>query len=113
MHVLAVVVVPGVDEHLADAEEVAKSLEAPDASRTLRHDELVGHLIAGDVAGPARPPRLPDEADGEAPFSVYETRDPADPDQPFLLVFCTDRIVTAHDKQSRASTGRILRFSSI
>jgi hypothetical protein len=39
---------------------------------------------------------LADEADGEASFSVYETKDPTDGDQPFLLVFRTVRIVTAN-----------------
>jgi hypothetical protein len=40
--------------------------------------------------------RLADDADGEASFSVYETKDPTDRDQPFLLVFRTVRIVTAN-----------------
>ena len=58
------------------------------------------YLIAGPVAAPALPIRLPDEADREASFSVYKTNNPAAKlDQPFLLVFRTDRIVTAHARK--------------
>jgi hypothetical protein len=61
------------------------------------------HLKAGSVAFTAHPVMLPDKADGEASFSVYKTNNPAKPNQPFLLVFCTDRIVTAHS----LSLGRV------
>ena len=76
------------------------------------------YLIAGFVAASLRSAWLPNEADGEASFSVYKTNNPASLDQPFLLIFRTDRIVTAHapslvGESLRASTGRILGFSSI
>jgi hypothetical protein len=54
------------------------------------------HLKAGSVAFTAHPVMLPDKADGEASFSVYKTNNPAKPDQPFLLIARTGRIVTAH-----------------
>ena len=52
------------------------------------------HLIAGLVASSARPVRLPDEADREASFSVYKTNNPAELDQPFLLIVRTRHVVT-------------------
>ena len=52
------------------------------------------HLIAGRVALPPRPVRLPDEANGEASLSVYKAENPAKLDQPFLLIFRTRHIVT-------------------
>src|SRR5204863_7644221 len=73
------------------------------ASLALHHGELVRDLEAGSIAGSSGPRWLPDKADGEASFPVYEPLDPAQPDQPFLLVFCTDRIVTVHDR----SLGRV------
>src|SRR5271165_1261587 len=60
----------------------------------LRDGELVSHLIAGSVAFPPCPRWLPDKADGEAALSVYETNNPTELNQPFLLVFCTHGIVT-------------------
>ena len=112
------VVVPPVDIYAPDPEELLEVFEAPDALHALRHDELVSDLVAGLVAFPASPAWLPDEADGEASFSVYTTNNPTEPDQPFLLIFRTARIVTAivvrdHARKTMASTGRILGFSSI
>jgi hypothetical protein len=113
IQVFAVVVVPAIRHDLPHPEELSQLVEARHALRALRNRELVSHLVAGPVAASTAPTRLSDEADREASFSVYKTNNPAGPDQPFLLVFCTDRIVTAHANKSRASTGRILRFSSI
>jgi hypothetical protein len=44
---------------------------------------------------------------GQKPASLLATR------QPFLLIACTVRIVTAHSTKPRASTGRIPRCPSI
>jgi hypothetical protein len=63
----------------------------------------MSHLVAGSVAASARPAALADEADREASFSVYKTNNPAFLPQPFLLVFRTVRIVTAHHR----SVGRV------
>jgi hypothetical protein len=57
------------------------------------------YLVAGPVAAPALPVWLPDKANREASFSIYKTDNPAKRDQPFLLVFRTDRIVTAHRRK--------------
>ncbi len=103
VQVLLVVVVPSVDRDGADAKEVPQIMEAVDAPRALHHHEAVGHLVAGPVAAPLNPVGLLDEADGEATLPIRETDHPADPDQPFLLVFRTYRIVTAHDR----SLGRV------
>ena len=71
------------------------------------------YLKAGLVSDAAHAASLADKANREASFSVYKANNPADPDQAFLLVVCTDRIVTAHSSHATASTGQILRFSSI
>src|SRR5438094_10231657 len=68
--VLAVVVVPAIRYDLAHPEELLEFVEAVDALRSLRHRELVSHLIAGSVAASAFPARLPNKADREASFSV-------------------------------------------
>src|SRR5687767_3974483 len=86
VHVLAVVVVPCVHVHTPDAEELTKSVQYVDASRALHHREVVIDLVAGSVASSVLAIRLPDEADGEAPFSVYETSDPSRVDRSFLLI---------------------------
>jgi hypothetical protein len=96
VQVLLVVVVPSVDRDGADSEEVPQLVEAVDATCALDDHEAVGHLVAGSIAAPASPVGLFDEADGETAFPTYESDHPADPDQPFLLVFRTYRIVTAH-----------------
>jgi hypothetical protein len=96
MQMLTMVVASPVDDDLACAEEALKLLQAIQASLALDDSELMRDLKAGLVASPAWPVWLPDKADREASFSVYKTNHPADLDQSFLLVFCTDRIVTAH-----------------
>src|SRR3954470_12986159 len=99
VHGLAVVVVSPVDDDVPNPEEVAEPLKAIQTGPPLRNRELVSHLPAGSVAAPAASARLADEADREASFSVYETKDPSQRDQPFLLVFRPGQIVTApHDK---------------
>jgi hypothetical protein len=103
IQVLAMVVVPLVRNDHSHPEELLKLVQAANALRSLRDNELVSHLIAGSVAVSASPTWLPDEADREASFSVYKTNNPAESNQPFLLVFCTDRIVTAH----RLTLGRV------
>ncbi len=111
--VLLVVVMPAVDRHGTNAEEIPKLVEAANAARSLHNHEAVGHLIAGSVAPSPSPIGLLGEADGEASLSIHEADYPANSDQPFLLVFRTGRIVTAHTQKGTASTGRILGFSSI
>jgi hypothetical protein len=97
MKVLSVVVPAPIDQHLANTEELTKVVEAVDALGALRDHELVEHLIAGSVSASARSRVLANEADREASFSVYKASNPASPEQSFLLVFRTDRIVTAHE----------------
>lgn len=65
----------------------------------------MGHLITGSVAASIRLTLLLGETDREAPLSVYKTNYPANPDQPFLLIFRTARIVTARDHYH--SLGRV------
>ena len=103
IQVLAVVVVPLVREYLTHPEEARQFLETRDALGALRNRELVSHLIAGSVAASAPSAGLADETDREATFSVYKTNNPALLPQPFLLVFRTARIVTAHHR----SVGRV------
>ena len=86
VHVLAVVVVSRVHVHATNAEELTKCMQYVGASRALHHDEIVIDLIAGSVAFSALSVRLSDEADGEAPFSVYETSNPLRVDRSFLLI---------------------------
>jgi hypothetical protein len=95
VHVLPMVVVSPVRNHVSDVKELTKVVEAPDAGGTLRHRELVRNLETGYVALPARAAWLPHEADREASFSVYETDHPATKlDQPFLLIVRTRHVVT-------------------
>ena len=93
---LFVVVVPLVHEDSADTEELLELFERAHALRTLRHYKPMSHLIAGSVAFTTHPIILPGKADGEASLSVHKTNNPAKPDQPFLLIARTGRIVTAH-----------------
>jgi hypothetical protein len=89
------VVVSPVHEDTANLEEVTQLLQAADASHPLCHGKSVSNLITGLVAFPARPVRLPDEADGEASLSVYKTDHPATLlDQSFLLIVRTRHVVT-------------------
>src|SRR3954447_23685162 len=75
--ILAMVVAPCVPNDPADPEEALKLLEAAGARSALRDRKAVSHLIAGFVAAPVHPVWLTDEADREAPFSVYKTNNPA------------------------------------
>ena len=97
------VVVPLVCEYLSHPEEALKLMRARHALRALRNRELMSHLVAGSVAASTSPATLAGEADREASFSVYKTNNTAILPQPFLLVFRTARIVTAHNK----SLGRV------
>jgi hypothetical protein len=108
-----VVVVATIDMDAADTKEAMECFERSTAASTLDHNEAMLNLITGPVAASVPPMGLPGETDREASLSVYKTNDPADSEQPFLLVFRTDRIVTAHTRKSTASTGQILGFSSI
>jgi hypothetical protein len=92
--VLLVVVMPLVLEDPTYSEEISDLLEAAGASSSLRHDEPVEHLIPGWVAAPPGPMWLPNEANGEASFSVYKTENPAKSDQSFLLIVRTRHVVT-------------------
>src|ERR1700693_3419426 len=94
IQVLLVVVVSLVSDHASHAEEVHELVQARHALSTLRHGKLMSHLIAGLVAFPARSIWLSNETDVEAPLSVYKTNNPANPEQPFLLISCTRHIVT-------------------
>src|SRR5690349_24610684 len=92
---LLVVVVSLVDEDPPDSEEVTQILETAGAFDALCHDEPMEQLVTRSVALPTRPVCLPDEANGEAPLSVYKTDHPAtELDQAFLLVFRTRHFVT-------------------
>ena len=96
VQVLLMVVAAPIDRHRANAEEVPELVEAGGATRSLHNDEAVAHLVSGSVASPPSPMGLFGEADGETTLPIYEADYPAGPDQPFLLVFRTSRIVTAH-----------------
>jgi len=114
--ILAMVVMATVAIDATDTEELFELLESRRARRTLRHDKLMDHLVAGSVADPPGPIGLTDEADGEAAFSVHKTNHPATKlGQPFLLIARTVQIVTArtHKEKDTASTGRMLGVSSI
>jgi hypothetical protein len=113
VQVLTVVIVPPVHVDPPDSEELLELADAGGAARALRDDEPMKDLVPGSVASSPRPTQLSDEADREASFSVYKANNPAGPDQPFLLIFRTVQIVTAHAMKRRASTGQILGFSSI
>jgi hypothetical protein len=98
--ILAVIIVPSVPIDASDAEELLEFFKRRRTRGTLGHGKRMSHLIAGLVAGSPGPVWLTDEADGEAPFSIYKTDDPAVKlDQPFLLIARTVQIVTArtHD----------------
>jgi hypothetical protein len=102
VHVFPVVVVSRVHVYTANSEECLQPMKCFQASSSLWHHKVVVDLEARSVALPMWPVRLPREANGEAPFSVNETDDPADCDQSFLLIAWllrlrnTAKIVTAH-----------------
>lgn len=89
-----VVVAPLIRDDAANLEEVHEFLETRDALCALSHGKLMEYLVASFVVASARPPMLPDKADGEASLSVYKTKNPTELNQPFLLIFCTHRIFT-------------------
>jgi hypothetical protein len=92
---LAMVVIPLVRDYLSDAKELTQLVETLDTLSALRYCELVSDLVTELVAGSPRTVILPDKADGEASFSVYEADHPAtELDQSFLLVFRTRHVVT-------------------
>src|ERR1700733_9962113 len=80
---------------VANAKELLEHLQALDAFSTLRDCKLMAHLETSLVALAAYPPRLLDEVDRKASFSINETSYPANLDQSFLLIFRIRRIVTA------------------
>ena len=94
VQVLLVVVVSPIGDHASHTEEVHELVQAGHALSTLRHGELMSHLMAGLVAFSVRSIWLPNETDGEASLSVYKTNNPANPDQSFLLISCTRHVVT-------------------
>ena len=94
------VVVTPVEVKPAHAEELMELLERSHAAHTLRNGKPMNHLVAGSVADPSRPIGLTNEADREASFSVYETDDPADLDQSFLLIVRTRHVVTIVNARS-------------
>lgn len=97
MGMLFVIVVPGIDEDLTDPEEFPEFVQTPDALGTLRHSELVTHLETGPISSASRSIGLLDKPDAEASLTVDKPGHPAQPDQPFLLVTCTHRIVTVEE----------------
>jgi len=101
VHVLAMIVASPIDGDLTGSEEPLQLVQRATTTCALNDDELVSDLVASCVALTALAAALADEADGEASFSVYETDDPADPDQPFLLIVRTVWIVTAHPTRMR------------
>ena len=63
MQVFSVVVCPPIHVHLSYAEELAEFVETLDATRALRHYEIMRDLVSGLVAFTARAVWLPHEAD--------------------------------------------------
>src|SRR5277367_213476 len=92
--VLAMIVLALVDVDTAHAEEASELLQCRPATDTLRHNKPMRDLVPGLVASAIRPALLPDEPDGEATLSVYKASNPADLNQSFLLISCTQHIVT-------------------
>jgi hypothetical protein len=66
MQVLAMIVVPTIDDDLPCSEEALQPFEACQTSLALHYRELMRDLVAGSVADSPGPRRLPDKADGEA-----------------------------------------------
>ncbi len=86
--ILAVIVAPTVQENLAAAEESHELFEDV-TTRFALHDSKFGANLPskGHLAAPV-------DGAAKAAFSIYETHDPSDGLEPFLLVFRTPRIVT-------------------
>ena len=113
IEMLSVVVMPGVDEDLTGPEELTQFVQTPDALGTLRHGELVAHLESGSISSASRSIGLFDEPDTEASLTVDEPGYPAQPDQPFLLVTCTHRIVTIEEPYGPPGSVGFPRLPSI
>ncbi len=77
IQVFFMVVIAWIAQHLTDLEEVVQLLETRNAFRTLRHRELARHLISELAGCVSTSAGLPNDADGEAAFSVNKSRDPA------------------------------------
>ncbi len=92
--VLAVIVLTPVHVDPAYAEEASELLQCRPATDTLRHNKPMRDLVPSFVASAIPPAWLPDEPDGEASLSVHKASDPAELNQPFLLISCTHHIVT-------------------
>ena len=105
MQVLLVIVIPSIDADGTNPKEALQIAQRTGAFGALNDHKTVSHLKSGSVASSLHPIWLPDEADREASLSVYKTNNPASPDQPFLLIFRTVRIVTAPDHYH--SLGRV------
>ena len=101
--VLPVIVVALVAKHLTNPKERLELVQAGHALRALRHDKLMTYLVPSSAAGPAQSATLAHETNREASFSVYKTNNPAESNQPFLLIFRTAQIVTVHNR----SLGRV------
>jgi hypothetical protein len=105
VQVLLVIVVPSIDADGTDAKELLQPVQGINAFRALNDHKTVSYLVSGLVALSTSPIWLSNEANGEASLSVYKTNNPVRLNQPFLLIFRTVRIVTAHDHY--CSLGRV------
>ena len=94
VNALPVVIQPPVLDHPTNSEELLQSIQTPDALRALCHDELVEDLVAGPVGGSIGPASLSHQTKREATFSVHKAKNPAQFDEPFLLIVRTRHIVT-------------------
>ena len=94
VQMLPMVIVPGVDEDLTDSKELTNLVQTVETFCSLRHGKFVAHLKSGAIPSSSRPIGLSNKPDTEAAFTVYEPYHPAQPDQPFLLITCTHRVVT-------------------
>ncbi len=92
--VLTMVVLALVNVDAANAEEASELLQCRPAADALRHDKPMRDLVPSFVASAVPPTLLPDEPDGEATLSVYKAGNPAELNQSFLLISCTQHIVT-------------------
>ena len=92
--VLAVIVLTFIDVHTTHAEEPFELLKRRSTAHALGHNKSMRDLVPGLVAFAVRPTWLPNEPNGEAPLSVYEASNPAKPNQSFLLITCTQHIIT-------------------
>ena len=115
VQVLAVVVVPPIDDRPAHTEEAhgaprGRGRCSTPCVTTNRGKTWYPSLVASSP----RTVRLPYETDREASFSVYKTDHPAtELDQPFLLVFRTRHVVTLDIRSDGSSSAGYTGFSSI